>query len=249
MVSREAKACRKVCHVASLRPTGSGTDLEFATSRSVIGSIAGCVNQHQLQIIDYLREENRVLREQPGGHRVRFSDDQRRRLAAKAKRLGRRILAEVATIVTPETLLAWHRKLIAQKYDGSPSGNQAGPAPLRRPRLWCFAWRNRIAIGLSSSQRRQLIRLVAMPRAFARRFEMKAWFLQTRPSRPRWLAQSDCEPSAEMKYEPGMIVAEGDLVSSAVIQDNATRESSKSGLLMEAHYRRSCPGCASLLSS
>jgi putative transposase len=50
---------------------------------------------------------------------MRFNNDQRRRLAAKAKGLGRRILKEVATIVTPETLLAWHRKLIAHKYDGS----------------------------------------------------------------------------------------------------------------------------------
>src|SRR5215469_15366949 len=77
------------------------------------------MNQRQLEVIDYLREENRVLREQLGGRRVRFNDDQRRRLAVKAKTLGRRVLAEVATLVTPETLLAWHRKLIAQKYDGT----------------------------------------------------------------------------------------------------------------------------------
>jgi hypothetical protein len=50
---------------------------------------------------------------------LRFSDDQRRRLAAKAKKLGRRLLAHVATVVTPETLMAWHRKLIAQKYAGT----------------------------------------------------------------------------------------------------------------------------------
>ena len=77
------------------------------------------MNQRQLQVIDYLREENRVLREQLGDRRVRLNDDQRRRLAVRAKALGRKILAEVASIVTPETLLAWHRKLIAQKYDGS----------------------------------------------------------------------------------------------------------------------------------
>jgi hypothetical protein len=82
------------------------------------------MNQHQLQVIEYLREENRVLREQLGERRLRFNDDQRRRLAAKAKGLGRKLLAEVATIVTPETLLAWHHKLIAQKYDGS---RQRGP--------------------------------------------------------------------------------------------------------------------------
>ena len=96
--------------------------------RFLLIAVAGWMNQHQLQIIDYLREENRVLREQLGGRRVRFNDDQRRRLAARAKGLGRKLLAEVATIVTPETLLAWHRKLIAQKYDGS---DKRGPG---RPR-------------------------------------------------------------------------------------------------------------------
>jgi len=56
-----------------------------------------------------------VLREQLGNRRLRFSDDQRRRLAAKAKGLGRKLLAEIATIVTPEMLWAWHRQLIALK--------------------------------------------------------------------------------------------------------------------------------------
>ena len=77
------------------------------------------MNQHQQHVIEYLLEENRVLQEQIGRRRMRFTDDQRRRLAAKAKKLGRKLLATVATIVTPETLLAWHRKLIARKYDGS----------------------------------------------------------------------------------------------------------------------------------
>jgi len=81
--------------------------------------IAGWMNGHQQRVIDYLIEENRVLREQIGTRRMRFDDDQRRRLARKAKKLGRRLLSEVATIVTPETLLAWHRRLIAKKYDGS----------------------------------------------------------------------------------------------------------------------------------
>jgi len=85
----------------------------------VLIAVAGWMNQSQLQVIDCLREENRVLREQLGGRRLRLNDDQRRRLAAKAKGLGRKLLAEVATIVTPETLLGWHRKLIALKYDGS----------------------------------------------------------------------------------------------------------------------------------
>src|SRR4029453_3621407 len=87
----------------------------------VVIAVAGWMNQHQQQVVEYLLEENRVLREQIGSRRMRFNDDQRRRLAVKAKTLGRKLLARVATIVTPETLLAWHRKLIAHKYDGSVS--------------------------------------------------------------------------------------------------------------------------------
>ena len=77
------------------------------------------MNHEQQKIIDYLREENRVLRAQVGTRRLRFDDNQRRRLAVRAKALGGRALAQVATIVTPETLLRWHRQLIAEKYDGS----------------------------------------------------------------------------------------------------------------------------------
>lgn len=87
--------------------------------RFLLIAVAGWMNQHQVHMIEYLREENRVLREQLGERRLRLTNDQRRWLAAKAKGLGRKLLAEVATIVTPETLLRWHRQLIAQKDDGS----------------------------------------------------------------------------------------------------------------------------------
>ena len=93
----------------------------------VVIAIAGWMNQRQQQVVEYLLEENRVLREQIGRRRMRFNDDQRRRLAVKAKTLGRKLLARVATIVTPETLLAWHRKLIAEKYDGSASRRPGRP--------------------------------------------------------------------------------------------------------------------------
>ena len=87
--------------------------------RFLLMAVAGWMNQQQENAIEYLREENRVLRSQLGTRRVRFTDDQRRSLAAKASLLGRKRLAEVTTVVTPETLLKWHRKLIANKYDGS----------------------------------------------------------------------------------------------------------------------------------
>jgi transposase InsO family protein len=86
--------------------------------RFLLVALAGWINQQQREAIDYLQAENRVLREQLGGRRLRFTDDQRVRLAAKAKQLGRRSLREIGTIVTPDTLLAWHRRLIARKYDG-----------------------------------------------------------------------------------------------------------------------------------
>jgi hypothetical protein len=68
-------------------------------------SLSGWMNQHQQHVIHYLMEENRVLREQIGNRRMRFTDDQRRRLAARAEILGRKLLHEVASIVTPEMLL------------------------------------------------------------------------------------------------------------------------------------------------
>jgi len=97
--------------------------------RLLLISLAGWLNQRQQEALDYLQEENRVLREQLGGKRLHFNDDQRRRLAVRAKKLGWRMLHELTTIVTPATLLAWHRRLIARKYDGS---RQRGPG---RPRV------------------------------------------------------------------------------------------------------------------
>jgi putative transposase len=84
--------------------------------RLLLLTLAGWVNRHQQQVIDYLVEENCVLREQLRGQRVRLTDDQRRRLSAKGQRLGRQVLRQVATIVTPDTILRWYRRLIAQKW-------------------------------------------------------------------------------------------------------------------------------------
>jgi transposase len=89
---------------------------------------SGWVNRRQLSVIEYLLEENRLLREQVEGRRLRLTDDQRRRLAVKGKVLGRRVLGEVAGIVTPDTILRWYRRLVARKYDGS---RRRGPG---RPR-------------------------------------------------------------------------------------------------------------------
>src|SRR3989442_12348240 len=86
----------------------------------VVVTVAGWMSRHQQEVISYLIEENRVLREQMGNRRLKFNDDQRRRLAAKAKKLRREMLGHVATIAAPETLLTWHRKLLAEKRAGRP---------------------------------------------------------------------------------------------------------------------------------
>jgi hypothetical protein len=102
--------------------------------RFVLVALAGWMNQRQRDVIEYLQEENRALREQLGPRRLRFTDNQRRRLAVKAKILGRHALRDIATIVTPHTLLAWHRTLIAKKYDGSTHrgpGRPRGTAQVR----------------------------------------------------------------------------------------------------------------------
>jgi len=73
------------------------------------------VDRLQQDAIEYLKEENRVLREQLGGRRLRLTDAQRRRLAAKVRTLGRDGLKEIADLVTPDTSLRWHKTLIAKK--------------------------------------------------------------------------------------------------------------------------------------
>jgi putative transposase len=70
----------------------------------------GCAFSHSLQ------EENRVLKERLGGRRIHFTNAERRRLARKAYALGRKVLAELETLVTPDTLLRWHRQLVALKW-------------------------------------------------------------------------------------------------------------------------------------
>src|SRR2546422_1243579 len=87
--------------------------------------ITGTVDQELLLRNEYLVTENRVLRHQLTG-RVRLSDGERKTLAEIGHQLGKKALEEVATIVKPETILGWHRKLVAQKFDGSTQRQSPG---------------------------------------------------------------------------------------------------------------------------
>ena len=78
--------------------------------------LIGWLDRQERDALAYQMEENRILRAQLGGRRLRLTDDDRRRLAVRAFQLGRRALRQVATIVTPDTLLRWHRQLVAQKW-------------------------------------------------------------------------------------------------------------------------------------
>ena len=94
-------------------------------------TFAGWVNRHQEDLIEYLREENRVLREQLGSRPLRLTDAQRRRLAVRGQKLGRRVLMQVAGIVTPDTILRWYRRLVAQANGGSARRGRGRPMTRR----------------------------------------------------------------------------------------------------------------------
>jgi putative transposase len=112
----------------------------------MLAALFGWLEREQRDVIDFLREENRVLRAQLGGRRIRLNDDQRRRLAVIGQRLGRRLLTEVATLVTPDTILRWHRELIARKWTFT-SGRVGRPGVHAEIAVSPSTWRPRIQAG------------------------------------------------------------------------------------------------------
>src|ERR1700694_1134510 len=95
----------------------------------VLACVTGTVDQELLLRDEYLAAENRILKDKLKG-RVRVADGERARLGEIGHRLGRRVLGEVATVARPDTILAWYRKLVARKFDGSKARRTPG-----RPRV------------------------------------------------------------------------------------------------------------------
>jgi hypothetical protein len=92
---------------------------------------AGWVNRHQLIVIEFLQAENQLLKQRLRGKRIRFSDAERALLARKAKAVGREALLELDTLVTPDPLMRWHRRLVAQKWDFSQHRVPGRPGIMR----------------------------------------------------------------------------------------------------------------------
>jgi putative transposase len=115
--------------------------------KHLLAYITGSVDQEILMRNEYLVVENRILRTQITG-RVRLSDGERKTLAEIGIKLGKQALEEIAMVVKPETILAWHRKLVAKKFDGSRKRQSLGRPPLMQSwRLWSCAWLRKTAPG------------------------------------------------------------------------------------------------------
>ena len=114
----------------------------------LVAHVTGMVNQQLLLQNEYLAAENKILRAHLPA-RLRLTDAQRSTLAEIGKRLGRQALEQVARVAKPDTILAWYRKLIGQKFDGSKHRRYSGASfsEWRDHQSWCCAWRVRIPAG------------------------------------------------------------------------------------------------------
>ena len=133
------------------RDISSELVIDPAALQMVLGVLTGWLDRREREAVAYLIEENRLLRRQLGGRRLRLTDDDRRRLAARAYRVGRAALREIATIATPDTLLRWHRQLIARKWTYARKSGRRGV--LSRSVSSSCGWRRKIRLGATRGSR------------------------------------------------------------------------------------------------
>jgi hypothetical protein len=110
--------------------------------------VSGWVHRRQLIVIEFLQAENRLLKERLRGKRIRFSDAERALLARKGKAIGRKGLLQLDTLVSPDTLMRWHRRLIARKWDFSKQRGPGRPGIMREiSQLIVRVWHKRTRDG------------------------------------------------------------------------------------------------------
>lgn len=116
--------------------------------KTLLAYISGSVDEELLLRNEYLVAENRMLRNQIKG-RVQLTDAERQTLAETGMKLGKKALEEVAQIVKPDTILAWQRKLAADKFDGSNQRKSRRTIPVLRKnlRIWLSRWQKKIVAG------------------------------------------------------------------------------------------------------
>jgi hypothetical protein len=118
-------------------------------------TFSGWVHRRQLTVIEFLQAENRMLKERLRGKRLRFTDAERALLARKAKAIGRKALLELDTLVSPDTLMRWHRRLVAQKWDFSKRRSPGRPRHHARDlRTDCSHGAGKSRMGLHAHPRR-----------------------------------------------------------------------------------------------
>ena len=103
-------------HFSCARDMSSGPVIDLSALQMLLMGLTGWLDRRERETVAYLIEENRLLRRQLGTRRLRLTSDDRQRLAARAHGVGRAALREIAMIATPDTLLRWHRQLIARKW-------------------------------------------------------------------------------------------------------------------------------------
>ena len=121
--------------VSGLRTTETLMKFVLQLWQLILIILAGWINRQQQEVIEYLRTENAVLKEKLGKKRILLTDDQRLRLAVKGNILGRKQLSEIGILFTPDTILRWHRQLVANKWDYSDRKQKKTGRPGTRPEI------------------------------------------------------------------------------------------------------------------
>jgi hypothetical protein len=127
--------------------------IDVSVLQLLLLAMTGWLDRREREALAYLIEENRVLRRQIGGRRLQLTDDDRRRLAVRAYRRGREVVREVATLVTPDTLLRWAPATGGTQVDVYEAASESVRCPCRDPAPHRPNGRGQSDVGLHANSR------------------------------------------------------------------------------------------------